>query len=94
MEYFDSLSVNSEKLENLKNYLNFPGIQNLECNETPFQNESSDSCGLFVIYYIFHRMHNLDLHFNEFLCDIFEANTTLNEENVLKFCSEIINENS
>lgn len=39
-------------------------------------------------------MHNLDLHMDEFLSDIFETDTNLNEQNVSNFCSEILKDNN
>jgi hypothetical protein len=89
LEYFDSLGVNENKLNNLKNYCHFKGILKIDYNETGFQKEDSESCGLFVLYYVFKRMFNLDLTFEEILNDIFESDNSLNELNVSNFCTEI-----
>lgn len=89
LECFDSLGVNENKLTNLKIYCKLKQISKIDYNETAFQKEDSESCGLFVIYYIFKRMFNLDLEFEEILDDIFEVDTNLNELNVLTFCENI-----
>jgi hypothetical protein len=89
LECFDSLGLNENKLHNLKTYCQFKGISKIDYNETSFQKDDSDSCGLFVLYYIFKRMFNLDLTFEEILEDIFENDKNLNELNVIKFCKNI-----
>ena len=42
------------------------GIKTITYNESSFQTDNSDSCGLFVIYFIWQRMFNLDLNFTRF----------------------------
>jgi hypothetical protein len=84
--------VNENKLNNLKTYSQFKQISKIDYDETAFQKEDSTSCGLFVLYYIFKRMFNLDLSFEEILDDIFEVDTNLNEQNVISFCKKIKNE--
>ena len=89
MEIFDSLAIDNIKLEALKKNLKFKGIQNIHINETPVQKENSDSCGLFVVYYIWHRMYNLDLSYDEMLEQSFSTNKELNEVTVKQFCEAI-----
>ena len=91
LECFDSLGVNENKLNNLKTYCQFKTISKIDYNETSFQREDSDSCGLFVLYYIFKRMINLDLTFEELLEEIFETDNNLNELHVINFCKAIKN---
>ena len=92
IECFDSLGITAYKKDQLEKYCKFRSIQELEFNETQFQSTNSDSCGLFAIYYICQRMHNLDLSFQEILEEIFEDKSEeQNEELVQQFCSNIEN---
>lgn len=90
IEVFDSLGVNEEKLNNIKQYFKFRGIKTLEYNESKFQSETSESCGLFVIYFLIERLYNLDLTFDDILEDIFDINSALNEDKVIRFCENIL----
>ncbi len=90
VECFDSLGMTTEKKKNLEKYCVFKGIKEINFNETIFQNSETNTCGLFTIYFIIERMHNLDLTFEELLEDIFEDNTLVNEEKVKKFCNNIL----
>jgi hypothetical protein len=74
----------------LQNYGKFKGIKTLEVNETAFQSDNSESCGLFVLYFLFERVHNFDLTFKVLLEDIFEENTSLNELKVIEFCKDLL----
>ena len=94
LEYFDSLGVSENKLNNLKRFSKFKTISIINYNETAFQKQDSDSCGLFVLYFLFKRMFNLDLTFEEILDDIFEINNNTNELNVSNFCINILKEES
>ena len=89
MEFFDSLGVSESKINNLKLYCKFKGIKKIEYNETSFQSDNSESCGLFVLFFIFQRMFNLDLTFDEILEEIFEINKNVNEETVVNFCESL-----
>jgi hypothetical protein len=60
-------------------------------NETAFQNIDTASCGLFVLYFLFERMHNLDLSFDDIIEEIFEEDTNANEEKVKTFCQDLFN---
>ena len=84
------MGITNAKRISLQTYCNFRGVKELEFNETSFQTNESNSCGLFCIYYIIQRMHNLDLSFEELLEDIFDdKNEEINEESVRNFCSDI-----
>ena len=90
VECFDSLGVSSEKRLLIEKYCHFRGISELLYNETQFQQSDTNTCGLFCLYYIFERMHNLDLSFNELLEEIFDGqNKVLNETSVNEFCREL-----
>ena len=47
---------------------------------------------VFVIYFIWQRMFNLDLSFDEILEHIFDHETSLNELKVTKFCEKLKNQ--
>ena len=83
IECFDSLGICDTKREILKNYCSFRGVKEIVFNETQFQKSATSSCGLFVIYFIFERMHNLDLSFEMTLSEIFDR--------VSLFCNNLIN---
>lgn len=86
-EYFDSLGIDSNKIDKLKFYKIFKLQSSVKFNETAVQQPHSSTCGYFVLYFIIHRMHNLDLSFNEVLDEIFVLNKEENETNVMKFAS-------
>jgi hypothetical protein len=90
VECFDSLGINTDKKELLITNCKFRNIKEVKFNETIFQNSETDTCGLFVIYFIIERMHNLDLTFEEILEDIFEDDTIKNEEIVSQFCDNLL----
>ena len=90
VECFDSLGISTEKKNILISQCKFYGIDELEFNETQFQKNDSDTCGHFVIYFLFERMHNLDLSFDTLLSEIFESeDTNLNENRVKLFCDNL-----
>jgi hypothetical protein len=91
LECFDSLGVNSEKKHLLTEHCHFRNIKEIKFNETRFQSNETNTCGLFTIYFIIERMHNLDLTFEELLEEIFEDSTFANEETVSRFCNDILN---
>jgi hypothetical protein len=88
VECFDSLGVNEEKKKLLSDYCKFQNIFKIKYNENQFQDNNSSTCGLFVIYFIIQRFHNLDLNFDELLEDIFEVRTEENEQIVTKFLKD------
>ena len=73
IECFDSLGIDDKKLNVLKTVCKFRGVKELEFNETQFQPNNSNECGLFTLYFLVERMHNLDLSFDELLEEIFDA---------------------
>ena len=81
--------MDSEKLNNLKIYGKLKGIKSIEYNETAFQTDNSESCGLFVIYFIWQRMFNLDLNFDQMLEESFVSDKDLNELKVKEFCQNL-----
>jgi hypothetical protein len=90
IECFDSLGISISKKSVLEKYCHFRGVRELEFNETSFQSIDSDSCGLFSLYFIIHRIHNLDMSFHKLLEEIFEdENKEINENLVLEFCEKI-----
>ena len=91
LECFDSLGITAEKTLVLKKYCELKGISEIVYNETQFQDNLSNTCGLFVIYFIFERMHNLDLAFEEILEEIFDdKDKEKNEQIVQEFCTNIL----
>jgi hypothetical protein len=94
LEYFDSLGVTENKINILKSFCKLKSVTKINYNETAFQKDTSQSCGLFVIYFIFKRMFNLDLTFEEILEDIFETDNNLNENAVNTFCKNILKSES
>jgi hypothetical protein len=89
IELFDSLGVDKEKLDLITKYCKF-NVKEIIYNETQFQTDFSETCGLFVIYFLIERIFNLDLSFEQLLHDIFYENKLTNEKKVIEFCSEII----
>ena len=89
IELFDSLGIDEEKHSLITNYCKFR-TKKIIFNEDQFQDSTSDSCGYFVLYFVFERMHNLDLSFEDLLEDIFNHNHIENEEKVKQFCEEIL----
>jgi hypothetical protein len=91
LECFDSLGLNEGKQDLLKKYCKIGNIKSLIYNETAVQSNSTTTCGKFVLYFAFHRLHNLDLDFTHLLNDIFTENIPSNENKVASFLNEIIN---
>ena len=89
IELFDSLGINSEKNLLIKNYCKF-NVKEIVFNESQFQESTTNSCGLYVLYFAIERMHNLDMSFEEILEEIFESNLKDNEQKVKQFCEDII----
>lgn len=87
-EYFDSLGVNDEKIHHLNKYHVFPKHSKVLYNETQFQDNTTSTCGLFVLYFLIHRLHNLDLSFLNLLEEIFTVDCKTNETLVETFAKE------
>jgi hypothetical protein len=54
IETFDSLGVDNEKENMLKNYCKI-NVKNLIVNQTSFQSHETDTCGLYCVYFIINR---------------------------------------
>jgi hypothetical protein len=89
LELFDSLGVTDQKQQFYRENLRLPD-KYLTFNETQFQPNSSQNCGLFCLYFIFQRLHNLDLTFDEVLEEFFDVLPSINDETVMKFCNEVL----
>lgn len=89
-EYFDSLGIDEIKLKSLKTQNLFSKSKQsiIVFNETPFQKSNSQTCGLFVLYFIIHRMHNLDLSFSNLLNEIFVTDCDVNEREIEQFAKD------
>ena len=91
IECFDSLGITIQKRQILEKFCKFRGVSELLYNETQFQKDDSDTCGLFALYFIFERMHNLDMSFDNLLEEIFEVeNKQQNENSITQFCQNLI----
>lgn len=80
-QIFDSLGCD---FDFVKKFLKFKNAK-FTFNTQAFQSTESNTCGLFCLYWIVHRMMSVDLSFNELLLEIFEINTTENEKKVIDF---------
>lgn len=90
-ELFDSLDIDQTKIDYLEKYTIFPRNSEVKFNENNLQNSQSSTCGLFVLYFLVHRMHNLDLSFNKLINEIFQIETQRNENLVRSFANEHFN---
>lgn len=57
-------------------------------NKEAFQLPTTNTCGLYCLYFIVHRMMSLELSYKELLSEIFEINTEKNEHLVRTFWTE------
>ena len=85
LECFDSLGIDSQKKEFLKSHFHQKNIKKIKFNVTQVQSSLSNTCGMFVLYFIIHRFHNQDLTFTELVNTIFEKNIEKNEILVTSF---------
>ena len=90
IEVFDSLGIDSTKKTFLINSVKFRGIKEVEWNKTIFQSSSSMSCGKYVLYFLFQRLYNQDVHFKDLLDEIFVNDIERNEQKVEKFYSDYL----
>jgi hypothetical protein len=88
LEIFNSLGMAS--IESIKPYLNFKKRLNIVFNEEKFQGNDSTSCGFFCIYFIVHRLLNLDMSFDHTLEHIFSSDYEINETRVVNFCKNLL----
>ena len=89
IELFDSLGVDEGKKKLIKEFCKF-NIKEIVFNETQFQSSFSDTCGLFVLYFLFERIFNLDISFEDLLHDIFNEDLLKNEKKVKDYCEDIL----
>lgn len=87
IEVFDSLGINEEKLNKLKE-LKFQHVRKLNFNVTPVQSNESNNCGEYCIYFVYQRLFNKDLDFNMLMNEIFSYNLTENAKMVESFINE------
>jgi hypothetical protein len=87
LEIFNSLGMTS--IDNLRPYLKLKKKVNVVFNEQVFQSRESTSCGFFCIYFIVHRILNLDMSFEHVLEHIFSADCQINENKVVNFCKNL-----
>ena len=86
-ELFDSLGSSDDFA---REHIPYKGI--CEVNNIGVQKESSSSCGEFCLYFIIHRLHNLDMLFEHFINDFFSDNVDINEKQVEEYFKTINDE--
>ena len=88
IECFDSLGITEEKKIFLQRKLCFSGISKINFNVSSVQSSSSNSCGLFVLFFLIQRYYNRDISFDDLLNIIFVESTSENEKIVAEFCAD------
>ena len=88
LEIFNSLG--GDTFKDIQNHLKFTCKLQIHSNETPFQSDSSSSCGYFCIFFAVNRMLNLDMSFEHLLEHLFTDNLEINETNVRRFCENLL----
>ena len=83
-ELFDSLGTTEAYVTQT-----VPFQGDCEFNTTPLQEESSSTCGEFCVFYICHRLFNLDLDYVTFLNDFFSDTCSENETRIATFLNDI-----
>jgi len=71
LECFDSLGITDTKKTFLIENFNYVAVHKIKCNSTAVQSSNSTSCGLFCLFFIYNRLFNKDLTFQELLDHIF-----------------------
>lgn len=84
-ELFDSLGV---KIEQIRPFLKF-SKPILLYNTGVFQSSSTSTCGLYSLYYIVHRMMNINEDYEEMLQEMFSINIIENEQKVFSFFKNV-----
>lgn len=90
LEAFDSLSFDESKREFLREKCKLKRIREIEYNKTQFQPDKSINCGMFVLYFIFMRLYNIDMTFKDLLNEIFVDDQSVNEQKVEQFHKRIL----
>lgn len=88
LEVFDSLTLSEFKIKQLKIFWRFK-LTRFECNETILQENDSDTCGYFCLYYVLNRCYNYDLDFQTFLSSYFSSIPSENEILVKEFFENV-----
>lgn len=84
-ELFDSLGIDQTKLNVIEEFKIFPPKSIVKFNENEVQDSQSITCGLFVLYFLVNRMHNLDMSFSDLINEIFDLKPDVNETLVNNF---------
>ena len=79
-EYFDSLGSD---ITFMKNVLKLNGT--VEYTTSQLQSDDSESCGMFVVYYLLQRVYNFDLNYQELLNSLFSENCSENQKTIESF---------
>ena len=90
IECFDSLGIDEGKKTFLRENFRAHSTKELLFNTSRVQDLSTSTCGEFVLYYLFQRMHNQDLDFETLLNEIFSSDPVVNEQKVKKYFENII----
>jgi len=92
LEIFNSLGSSNEARKLYEKIgLRIPGISIIRFNSTQVQSSETQTCGLFCVFFLIQRIHNMDLSFDEFLNDIFDEDVNSNEHKVTSFYKDILN---
>ena len=81
LEIFDSLIIP----QNLCIFIAKHFQAHIRNNLIRVQGPQSITCGVYCIFYLFHRYLNIDLLFEDFLDDFFEESFDKNEQIISKF---------
>lgn len=89
IELFDSLGIDSIKLQWFISHCKFATKKALRYNISQVQSFNSDTCGKFVIYFIVNRLLNVDKSYKFIVNDIFDENCIVNETLVCDFYKDL-----
>ena len=90
IECFDSLGITNEKKTFLFNLFKAkPFIREIKINVDRIQSLTSETCGEFVIFFLFERLHNQDMSYDELINECFSTNIDQNENSVTSFYKEM-----
>jgi hypothetical protein len=82
LQVFDSLGSSPDFINT---HLHVNNVKKFKFNDTPVQSPDSVQCGEYCLYYVFCRVLNMDLTFEELLNAIFVADVNINEMIIKKF---------
>jgi len=92
VEYFNSLGTSDNEITSFKEFVKYRGVKKLKFNNTRLQSETSENCGEHCIYFIYQRLYNQDIGFNELLNIIYDINPIDNDKRVTLFTTELMEE--